>query len=100
VKGSSERRRRPRGHGQTSVPNQKHGDFRRRIGIYSRYARLSRIDVTRGEIVKNGQIVRLVGATGRVTAPHLHWAMSVQGARVDPFSLSADRQLARTSWTW
>ena len=28
-----------------------------------------------------------LGATGRVTAPHLHWGMRVQGARVDPFSL-------------
>ena len=55
--------------------------------IYSLYAHLSRIDVHRGEIVKNGQVVGLSGATGRVTAPHLHWAMRVQGARVDPFSL-------------
>lgn len=57
------------------------------LGIYSLYAHLSRIDVKRGEIVKNGQVVGLSGATGRVTAPHLHWAMRVQGARVDPFSL-------------
>ena len=57
------------------------------LGIYSLYAHLSRIDVTRGDTVKNGQVVGLVGATGRVTAPHLHWAMRVQGARVDPFSL-------------
>jgi len=57
------------------------------LGIYSIYAHLSRIDARSGEIVKNGQIIGLVGATGRVTAPHLHWAMRVQGARVDPFSL-------------
>jgi murein DD-endopeptidase MepM/ murein hydrolase activator NlpD len=57
------------------------------LGIYSLYAHLSRIDVKSGEIVKNGQLVGLVGATGRVTAPHLHWGMRVQGARVDPFSL-------------
>lgn len=57
------------------------------LGIYSLYAHLSRIDVKRGEIVKNGQVVGLSGATGRVTAPHLHWAMRVQDARVDPFSL-------------
>jgi len=59
------------------------------LGIYSLYAHLSRIDVTAGASVKNGQVVGLVGATGRVTAPHLHWAMRVQGARVDPFSLVA-----------
>lgn len=57
------------------------------LGIYSLYAHLSRIEVKRGEVVKNGQIVGLAGATGRVTAPHLHWAMRVQGARVDPLSL-------------
>lgn len=57
------------------------------LGIYSLYAHLSRIDVKSGEAVKNGQVVGLVGATGRVTAPHLHWGMRVQGARVDPFSL-------------
>lgn len=57
------------------------------LGIISLYAHLSRIDVKSGEIVSNGQVVGLVGATGRVTAPHLHWGMRVQGARVDPFSL-------------
>jgi murein DD-endopeptidase MepM/ murein hydrolase activator NlpD len=58
------------------------------FGIYSLYAHLSRIEVKRGEVVKNGQLVGLAGATGRVTAPHLHWGMRVQGARVDPFSLA------------
>ncbi|HEY2091881.1 MAG TPA: M23 family metallopeptidase [Thermoanaerobaculia bacterium] len=57
------------------------------LGIYSLYAHLSRIDVHPGETVKNGQLLGLSGATGRVTAPHLHWGMRVQGARVDPFSL-------------
>jgi murein DD-endopeptidase MepM/ murein hydrolase activator NlpD len=57
------------------------------LGIYSLYAHLSRLDVRHGDIVKNGQIIGLAGATGRVTAPHLHWGMRVQGARVDPFSL-------------
>jgi murein DD-endopeptidase MepM/ murein hydrolase activator NlpD len=57
------------------------------LGIYSLYAHLSRIDVKRGEIVMNGQVLGLAGATGRVTGPHLHWGMRVQGARVDPYSL-------------
>jgi murein DD-endopeptidase MepM/ murein hydrolase activator NlpD len=61
------------------------------LGIYSLYAHLSRIDVKHGEMVKNGQVVGRVGATGRVTAPHLHWGMRVQGARVDPFSLVGSR---------
>jgi murein DD-endopeptidase MepM/ murein hydrolase activator NlpD len=57
------------------------------LGIYSLYAHLSRLDVKEGAIVENGQQVGLAGATGRVTGPHLHWGIRVQGARVDPFSL-------------
>ena len=57
------------------------------LGIYSLYAHLSRMDVNPGEILENGQVLGLAGATGRVTGPHLHWGMKVQGARVDPFSL-------------
>jgi murein DD-endopeptidase MepM/ murein hydrolase activator NlpD len=57
------------------------------LGIYSLYAHLSRIDVKRGLIVTNGQVIGLAGATGRVTGPHLHWAIRAQGARVDPFTL-------------
>jgi murein DD-endopeptidase MepM/ murein hydrolase activator NlpD len=57
------------------------------LGIYSLYAHLSRIDVKVGNIINNGQQVGLSGATGRVTGPHLHWGMVVQGARVDPFTL-------------
>src|SRR5207249_2162485 len=37
------------------------------LGIYSLYAHLSRIDVKRGDVVKNSQLVGLAGATGRVT---------------------------------
>lgn len=57
------------------------------LGIYLLYAHLSRIDVKPGAIVENGQVVGLAGATGRVTGPHLHWGVRIQGARVDPFSL-------------
>ena len=57
------------------------------LGVYSLYAHLSRIDVKRGDLVTNGQLMGLAGATGRVTGPHLHWGIVVQGARVDPFTL-------------
>jgi murein DD-endopeptidase MepM/ murein hydrolase activator NlpD len=57
------------------------------MGIYSLYAHLSRIDVKIGDTINNGQQLGLSGATGRVTGPHLHWGMMVQGARVDPFTL-------------
>ena len=52
-------------------------------------AHLSRIDVREQESIEAGQIVGLVGATGRVTGPHLHWALRIAGARVDPLSALA-----------
>jgi murein DD-endopeptidase MepM/ murein hydrolase activator NlpD len=57
------------------------------LGMFSTLAHLSRIDVREGDLVVAGQLLGLVGATGRVTGPHLHWAVSVSGARVDPLSL-------------
>lgn len=42
-----------------------------------------------GRTRRAGQIVGFVGATGRVTGPHLHWAVRVHGARVDPLALIA-----------
>ena len=58
------------------------------VGIYSVYLHLSRIDVEPGQMVEKGEVVGLVGATGRVTGPHLHWGFRVQNARIDPFSLT------------
>lgn len=58
-------------------------------GVFSVLAHLSRIDVAEGAAVQRGDQVGLVGRTGRVTGPHLHWAVRVGGARVDPYSLLA-----------
>lgn len=58
-------------------------------GLFSQLAHLSRIDVKEGELVKAGDVVGLVGATGRVTGAHLHWAVRASGARVDALSLLA-----------
>jgi murein DD-endopeptidase MepM/ murein hydrolase activator NlpD len=59
------------------------------LGMFSLLAHMSRMDVREGEMVTAGQVVGLVGATGRVTGPHLHWALNVWGARVDPLSALA-----------
>jgi len=47
----------------------------------------SRIDVHEGQHVVVGDQLGLSGATGRVTGPHLHWAVRWQGAYLDPAKL-------------
>ncbi len=59
------------------------------FGLFSFLAHLSAIDVARDEVVARGAPVGMVGATGRVTGPHLHWSVRLNGARVDPLSLVA-----------
>jgi murein DD-endopeptidase MepM/ murein hydrolase activator NlpD len=59
------------------------------LGLFSTLAHLSAIAVEEGELVVSGAVVGNVGATGRVTGPHLHWALRVGGARVDGLSLLA-----------
>jgi murein DD-endopeptidase MepM/ murein hydrolase activator NlpD len=57
------------------------------LGLFSTLAHLSVIQIHEGDPVKRDEVVGLVGATGRVTGPHLHWAVRASGARVDPLSL-------------
>ena len=59
------------------------------LGLFSLFAHLSEIDVKTGDRVAEGDVVGKVGATGRVTGPHLHWTVRANGARVDPLSLLA-----------
>ncbi|MCU0484911.1 MAG: peptidoglycan DD-metalloendopeptidase family protein [Anaerolineales bacterium] len=53
-------------------------------GVYTAYLHQSEIQVQAGDRVKAGQQIGLVGATGRVTGPHLHWEVWVGGVQVDP----------------
>jgi murein DD-endopeptidase MepM/ murein hydrolase activator NlpD len=59
------------------------------LGVFSLLAHLSVIDVHVGDSVTAGQIIGQVGATGRVTGPHLHWAVRIGNARVDPLAVLA-----------
>lgn len=57
------------------------------LNIFTAYGHLSKIKVHKGDIVNKGDIVGLAGATGRVSGPHLHWGVKVNGHWVDGFSL-------------
>lgn len=59
------------------------------LTLFSLFAHLSEIQVKVGDTVSAGDVVGKVGATGRVTGPHLHWSVRLNGARVDPLSLLA-----------
>lgn len=53
-------------------------------GVFTAYLHMVEILVQEGEMVHQGQIIGRVGATGRVTGPHLHLSLLVQGVSVDP----------------
>lgn len=57
------------------------------LGVFSQYLHFSKIKANRGDFVEKGSVIGEIGATGRVTGPHLHWGIRVLGSRVDPFSL-------------
>ena len=56
-------------------------------GLLTSYSHLSMIEVSEGQLVKQGQKIGEVGATGRVTGPHLHWTVYLNGTRINPESI-------------
>ena len=59
------------------------------LGLYTYYGHCSKLLVQANDMVKSGQVIGEVGATGRVTGPHLHWACRLNEARVNPLDLLA-----------
>jgi murein DD-endopeptidase MepM/ murein hydrolase activator NlpD len=59
-----------------------HGDR-----LFTVYFHLSEILVREGDRVQRGQLIGRIGATGRVTGPHLHFGVRWRDARVDPVLL-------------
>jgi murein DD-endopeptidase MepM/ murein hydrolase activator NlpD len=53
-------------------------------GLVTRYGHASKLLVKKGDLVRRGQQIALVGTTGRSTGPHLHFEVLVQGVQQDP----------------
>jgi murein DD-endopeptidase MepM/ murein hydrolase activator NlpD len=65
------------------------------LGLYTFYGHLESMAVENGEVVKAGGLLGRVGASGRVTGPHLHWAARLNDARVNPMDLVSVLPTAR-----
>ena len=64
-------------------------------GLVSMYCHLDSIAVKKGQPIKQGEVLGTVGATGRVTGPHLHWSISLNNTLVDPELFLTEQTLAQ-----
>ena len=68
-------------------------DIQHSNNVVTRYAHLSKALVRPGQRIQRGDVIALVGTTGRSTGPHLHYEVRVKGRAVDPAKLV---ELSRT----
>ncbi|MEK6637609.1 MAG: M23 family metallopeptidase [Pseudomonadota bacterium] len=66
------------------------------MGLDSSFLHLSKIYVKEGDVVKQGQLIGAIGATGRASGPHLHWGMKWKSERIDPQPLAGPMIVAPT----
>jgi murein DD-endopeptidase MepM/ murein hydrolase activator NlpD len=57
------------------------------FGLTTRYAHLSRLNVSAGEAVRRGDVIGLIGATGRASGTHLHYEVWANGRPINPLKL-------------
>ncbi len=58
------------------------------MGIYTVYMHLQETKVSEGEMVDKGEVIGLVGSTGRSTGPHLHYTVKIAATNISPRALS------------
>lgn len=58
------------------------------MGLNSAFLHLATVAVKEGQSLRRGESIGTIGATGRVTGPHLHWSMKWRDARIDPAALA------------
>jgi len=81
----------------TVVEASAHGSFGKHValdhgnGVRSLYGHLKKLDVKVGQRVAKGQVIGLVGSTGRSTGPHLHYEVLMAGKPVDPSPFLGER---------
>lgn len=62
------------------------------MGLNSAFLHCSQLLVKQGDVVKQGQIIGRIGATGRATGPHLHWSIKWRDSRLDPILFTGPMQ--------